>query len=242
MNSSFDLRQSTAQTVPVGIFADPTDGVTPVTNLVLANLANATLIKADGSTVSILGRTWIHKTGGMYLLSLLATDVDVLGALTLVFTDPTLLTPVWQKCQVLDQPMYDAWHTEGGIANLQVNVTLGPVSVSQLGGNITPRAIPLAAFRGEAKTFVIPVFDADGDPVDLSGMTLRMQFETTDLTALFNPAAPILVQGADDNEAVIAVTALENTFDVGTYQWRLWDDDGETVLAHGPYGLVATSE
>ena len=51
------------------------------------------------------------------------------------------------------------------------NVTLGAVVAVRSPGNRNADPVPLEMHQTEAKTFVLAIQDADGDPVDLSGVT-----------------------------------------------------------------------
>lgn len=81
------LRQATAVAVHIGPLVDATDGFTAETGVTFA--ANEIdLYKAQSAAaVDISGRTVAHIAGGVYRLSLIASDTDTLGPLAVVARD-----------------------------------------------------------------------------------------------------------------------------------------------------------
>ena len=90
-----------------------------------------------------------------------------------------------------------------------------------------------------APNVTIEVDDANGDPRDLSGLTLRVVARTVadPPVGLWQiEAADITVGGADNDQATIDYDE-SHTADTGTYRWELWDiGDGtdDELIAAGP--------
>lgn len=113
------LRQSTAVTIQLGPFLDPSDGVTEETGLTPAvelSKAGATFA-ARGSSDSIA-----HDAEGWYRVPLSATDTGTLGRLALKCHDSASHLPVWAEFTVVPAAVYDA--LVAGTDPLQVAATL----------------------------------------------------------------------------------------------------------------------
>lgn len=102
------LRQSTAIKVPFGPMVDATDGATLETAIAWAS-GEAALIKNDSGTIVNIGTNTFssHLGGGMYNVSLSASDTDTLGLLTAVFYD-TAARPVKEEFMVVPAAVYDS--------------------------------------------------------------------------------------------------------------------------------------
>ena len=114
------LKQSTSVKVPVGAMVDATDGATLETAIAWAT-GEATLIKHDSATIVNIGtNTWsAHLGGGLYNVTLTASDTDTLGLLTIVAHD-TAARPVRHDYMVVPANVYDS--LIGGSDLLNVNV------------------------------------------------------------------------------------------------------------------------
>jgi hypothetical protein len=81
------LRQATAVIVHIGPLVDATDGFTAETAVAFA-ASELDLYKAQATAaVDISGRTVAHIAGGVYQLSLLASDTDTLGPIAIIARD-----------------------------------------------------------------------------------------------------------------------------------------------------------
>lgn len=102
------LKQSTSVKVPVGPFVDATDGGTLEGSIAWAT-GEAALIKHDAAAIVNIGtNTWsAHLGGGMYNVTLTASDTDTLGLLTIVGYD-TAARPVKQEFMVVPANVYDS--------------------------------------------------------------------------------------------------------------------------------------
>ncbi len=97
-------------TVRIGAFCDKDDPSTMETAITLSGADQAELLKHTGGVVDISGRTWaaITSCDGHYDLSLLASDVDTLGHLTIVVQDADVCLPVRKEYAVVDQNYWDS--------------------------------------------------------------------------------------------------------------------------------------
>ena len=121
---------------------------------------------------------------------------------------------------------------------------LGPVVGAPSAANLVGTAIPLAMFRAELKIFNLTHLDDDGDPVDLSGMTLRFVVETTAQPPVekFNVAtSEITVTGNGNEIANCTISAAKSDITEGDYQWRLWDDSVPQILLFGGFDILPAS-
>lgn len=118
------LRRSTETTVQLGPFVDATDGFTAETALVVA--ANQVeLFKAGAvAAVDISTRAWQHISAGLYRVTLLATDLDQAGPLT-IRARPTGARQVWHEFNVLAATSYDTMTSGAAL----------PANVSEVAGN-----------------------------------------------------------------------------------------------------------
>jgi hypothetical protein len=110
-----ELRFNTQQVVRVGILVAK-NGSTgypriPVTGALLNWYWWRYLVKANEAVVDIVNNTWrdVPQCGGLYFLTLKATDVNVLGPLTLYIYDTASLgKPILQQFMVIGQNLYDS--------------------------------------------------------------------------------------------------------------------------------------
>ncbi len=89
--------------IPVGPFVSPSDGVSPVSNLVASSL-NGVLI-VGGTTTTYYPTTFTYNTGGQYTAST-PTGLTVLGPARINFSNPSLFAPVWEDLSVLSPAVY----------------------------------------------------------------------------------------------------------------------------------------
>lgn len=102
------LKKSTEVIVPIGPLVDATDGATLETAVALAS-GEALLLKAESGTIVNIGtNTWSsHLGGGMYNLTLTASNTDTLGRLDVVVYD-TAHRPVRSTFFVVEANVFDA--------------------------------------------------------------------------------------------------------------------------------------
>ena len=56
------------------------------------------------------------------------------------------------------------------------------------------------------------------------------------------PIGDPLESGASNEVANVTIGDTQSDITPGTYQWRLWDDNGPTVYMHGTLVIMSTSE
>lgn len=123
------LKASTALTLKLGPFLDPSDGVTPVTGLAgtmdvkISKLGAAFATRNDATAIT-------HDTAGFYNVVLNATDTNTPGRLFLMVSDAANHLPVWADYMVA---YADPWEALFGGTALPVNVT----SVGSSGSSAT---------------------------------------------------------------------------------------------------------
>jgi hypothetical protein len=101
------LKQSTAVLLQIGPFVDATDGFTAETALTPSS-SDVELWKHNAVTaVNIFNRTWVHLGNGIYTVTLLTTDVDTAGPLS-IHGHISGARPVWHEFMVLPATSYDA--------------------------------------------------------------------------------------------------------------------------------------
>lgn len=141
---SIRIRQSTAsQEIPLGIFLDETDGITPVDDLTIA-AADIKIWKAGATTLANKnsgGATSI--AAGIYYATLDATDSNTLGA-AVIFVHVAGALPVRLELEVLPAQVYDSLVL--GTDLLQVDTTQVSGTV-QTAGDIASR-LPDALVSG----------------------------------------------------------------------------------------------
>ena len=102
------LKQSTAIKVPLGPMVDATDGSTLETGITYTG-SEVVLIKNDAAAVvNVGGNTFSsHLGGGLYNISLTASDTDTLGLLSIVAAD-TAHRPVRADFMVVPANVFDS--------------------------------------------------------------------------------------------------------------------------------------
>lgn len=109
-----ELRHDSEQDVHVGVFLEKNKKGCqriPYSGLQLDWCYWRYLIKADGAVVDIVNRTWsgIPNCAGLYFLTLLASDVDQKGPLTIYIHDDGFLgKPVMMSFMIVDKNVYDS--------------------------------------------------------------------------------------------------------------------------------------
>lgn len=102
------LKKSTEVIVPIGPMVDATDGYTLETAIALAS-GEAALLKAESGTIVNIGtNTWSsHLGGGMYNLTLTASNTDTLGRLDVTVYD-SAARPVTRTYFVVEANVFDS--------------------------------------------------------------------------------------------------------------------------------------
>jgi len=107
-----ELRHETVQTVPIGVLlryktATPNQ---PITGASLSWYWWTKIIKSDGVVVDIKTRNWtdVSNCDGMYFLTLLPSDTDVLGTLIVYIMDVELGYPIYKEFCVINKNNYDS--------------------------------------------------------------------------------------------------------------------------------------
>lgn len=114
------LKQSTPIVLRMGPFVSPTDGITPISNLSIAQ-ADIQISKAGGAyaQTSAASPTTTYDSDGYYQVPLTATDTNSLGEIRVQVTMATAL-PVWEVHQVVPA---NVWDSMFGVDKLEVDAT-----------------------------------------------------------------------------------------------------------------------
>ncbi len=131
------LKEDTSVIVHVGPFLSSADAVVPNSAFVLSTGDETGVLKADTSVaaVNISGRTWsaVVSADGWYSLSLLSSDVDTPGPLTVVINDDSAVLPVFARFQVVEEAIYDALFAASAAGfDAAGQVTVGAISASAI--------------------------------------------------------------------------------------------------------------
>lgn len=121
------------------------------------------------------------------------------------------------------------------------NVTLGAVQTTVEAGNRVSAPVLLEMWQDEAKTFTLTIQDTNGDPVDLSGMTLRFVVanELNPPVGKFQVDEPTLfVSGTSDEVANVPVSAVQAATANEHWRWWLWNVTTNAVLSNGPFKIL----
>jgi hypothetical protein len=123
-------------------------------------------------------------------------------------------------------------------------IVLGPLVASVDLANRLATPIAFEMFQHAEKEFVITVLDANGDPVDLSAMTLRfIVYDANDPpnTMFQMEDEDITISGANNEIARVTVTATESAT-AADGLWILWDVPTDTALARGSFAIRAAAQ
>lgn len=161
---------------------------------------------------------------GVYRLELAQaeTNADTVAIVALSSTDNVVIDPAM---------VYPSAIT------VTANLTLGAIVVSQNVGNRNTSPISLEAIQAQEKVFVITCQDADGDPIDLSALTLRFVVHDTQATpvGVFKVDAGDIVVSGDKNEVASVTCSTTNLATASSeLYWYLWDIGNDDPLARGP--------
>ena len=178
------LRTNTAVRVAVGPFLDYSDGVTPETGITVTNTTCEMFTEDDDGTgvnrtaitlaASGTDNDMIHipsDVAGYYDLELTAAQLNVLGRMTLVFTDPDVHRSVNMEYMVLPANVYDSMFSTD---KLQVDVTqwLGTaVAAPDVAG--VPTVAPAGVRKNVAlSNFVFLMVDSTNHLTPKAGLTV----------------------------------------------------------------------
>lgn len=110
-----ELRQNTQQTIRVGVLLTKqtklTDPLNPINGAQLNWYYWRYLVKPDGTVIDVSTRPWmdIPNCAGCYYLTLLPSDTDKLGHLTLYIYDAVSLgRPIYETFYIINQNEWDA--------------------------------------------------------------------------------------------------------------------------------------
>jgi len=109
-----ELRYNTQQILRVGVLLAKTTKfekpIAPICNALLSWYYWRYLIKADGTVVDIVNRSWldIPQCAGCYFLTVTAIDTNKLGPLILYIYDVYLAKPIYLEFAVISQNVYDS--------------------------------------------------------------------------------------------------------------------------------------
>jgi hypothetical protein len=114
----------------------------------------------------------------------------------------------------------------------------GPVTSVTQASQQVEAPVRLEMFVEETRAFTVSVVDGNGDPIDLSAMTLRFVVHDSNkpTNAKFKiEGGGIVVSGDDDEIATITVTGTEASEIAEDWHWKLWNVASSRVLQHGPF-------
>lgn len=161
------LKQATAVTIPLGPFADQTDGFTAETGLTIAQ-ADIRLTKNGGDFAQVsVATTLTHDEAGYYPCVLATTDVGTLGNLD-VAAHVSGARPVLVHCLIVPA---NVWDSLFGTDNLEVDVKLisgdatAPVNLEAMYDD--------TGYAGGTQKLGVDVVEISGDataPVNLEAM------------------------------------------------------------------------
>lgn len=123
------VRQSTARTVMLGPFLDKTDGVTEEVGLA----GGGTELSKNGATFGAGPTLGTHDSEGYYPISLSTSHTDTVGSLLIKSHDSATHLPVWQRCIVLEEAVYDAMYAASAPGYLQPTTAGRTLDVSATG-------------------------------------------------------------------------------------------------------------
>jgi len=110
-----ELRQNTEQTVRIGVLLTKqsklTDPLNPVYGAQLNWYYWRYLVKPDGTIIDLVTRSWIDIPGctGCYYLTMLPSDTDQLGHLTVyIFDANSLGRPIFETLYVINSNEWDS--------------------------------------------------------------------------------------------------------------------------------------
>jgi hypothetical protein len=113
-----------------------------------------------------------------------------------------------------------------------------PIASTVSAGAVSEQEV--TQYVNTAGTLTIGVVDADGDPIDVSGVTswrfVAYSDDENRDTVYTITEDNITVGGANDNQ--VAVTYDEtDTATEGTFRWNLRDEDTPRLLGHGALNI-----
>lgn len=193
------------------------------------------------------GRYW-YETASHWQIDYCTNDLTeegsgthLVGKYSLAFTPDAVDEYTWRCVHTFSgQTLPTYWDGEIIAVGLPVyNVTLGAIQVVSELGNRVGSPIPLEMWQKEAKTFVITCLDANANPVDLSGRTLRfiVQDNNNPPGFAFKVEGAAIQVGDDDEIALVTVSEVLSVNDLADHTWLLWSVAESEVLAHGSFAI-----
>lgn len=133
--------------------------------------------------------------------------------------------------------------TDTAVAAVTNSITLtsAAVTVTPVQGVVSSpvTATNITVFKGETKTIAIAVTDADGNAVDVSGMTLEVAIEDlsgTDIASVADGSITKVTSTASFNAPSAATSS------VGEYVWAMRQTTGDAVLMHGRWTVLNAAD
>lgn len=245
------LRKSTTAVVTVGPVLD-TSGI-PVTTAVISDF---NINKNSVTSVLVIPASVSHSHNGHYFVSLTTSNSDTEGRLEITSGNPSHAMPP-ARFQVVSQFVYDIMYQAGALGpptvddiRTELSPELNRIDVdvsSRLAADSLPLAIPqdatiqtgdscgfnFSAFYGETRINSISLFNSDGTPYVLSGLTLKVCIENTNKTDLEVIEHPdIIISG----NIVSFQTEVANQY-IGQHVWSIRSIPNNLVLAQGNYNV-----
>ena len=127
----------------------------------------------------------------------------------------------------------------------EINLVAGQIVAVNDPGNFLADDITLEVMRQASKNYNLTITDANGDNIDMSSKNIRFIVESIAKvpTQVFKKETPTITISGDDNEIVtIPTISADNTQTEIKYNWRLWDQDDDTLYAYGTYVIAPASD
>ncbi len=90
---------------PIGPFVDPSDGVSPVSNLVASSLNGISIV--NNVSVTYIPTSLVYLANGFYAAAVPSSFP--LGPMEISFSNPSVFAPVWNELSVISQNVYNSF-------------------------------------------------------------------------------------------------------------------------------------
>ncbi len=150
LNGVFILKKDATATIFIGQAVDATDGFTPETGLTAGGVDEIGIYKAGATALTdISGTTTLtHRAGGVYTVTLTASNTDTLGQGLFVLRDDSVCRPIAVPVMVVPTHIYESMFVASKYQKVDVAqwltnaVTAGvdnrpAVDAEALGGDVT---------------------------------------------------------------------------------------------------------
>ena len=120
-------------------------------------------------------------------------------------------------------------------------VIAGPVTSVTMAAQRVEAPVLLEMFAEETRALSMTVNDGNGDPINLSAVTLRFVVQDSNEPpgGEFKIEDGEIARSGEDNEiATITVDGTQAPATTSEWHWRLWDLDNDRVLQHGPFRVL----